>query len=297
MKTVTPFLNKLESQDDCLLIQRDVSNAAQVHCLSTLLTKSVLRSVLSPMTLKTFMATGLLVGGLVWSLQPSMVWAQSKNLLAPLSKTVSGKGQAGWRTVGIPKGKVPLAEMRSKNEGGKAVLELKTQASYGTWVHDIARASVDDATTLSWRWRVDEAVEKANLRTKAGDDAAVKVCVSFDMSTTGLSLGESALLRLARAATGEALPAATLCYVWDAALTAGTVLPNAYTKRVRFITVDSQKGQWRSFSRNIEKDFARTFGAESKTVPPITAVIIGADSDNTKGSSLASVSDVVLRAN
>jgi hypothetical protein len=37
----------------------------------------------------------------------------------------------------------------------------------------------------------------------------------------------------------------------------------------------------------VAADFKRAFGDESATVPPVTAVIVAGDADNTQGASLA----------
>ena len=104
-------------------------------------------------------------------------------------------------------------------------------------------------------------------------------------------------MRLARARSGELLPAATLCYVWDPALARGTLLPNAYTARVRYLVLNSAEsalGQWHTHQRNLHADFLQAFGTESATVPPLLAIVVGADADNTGHNSLAFVGDLVL---
>lgn len=225
------------------------------------------------------------------------VFAQS--LLTPFSKSNSDKAPEPWRAVGIPKGKVPLATFDLVALDGSRVLRLKTDKSYGTLVHDIKKLTPSNTSTLKWRWRLDEPVAKANLRAKAGDDSALKLCVMFDMPTDGLPFSERALLGLARSISGERLPAATLCYVWDTNLPAGTLIDNAYTKRVKFWVLDGKGSDanlssWKSHERNVSEDFIKAFGAESKDVPPIEAIVVGADSDNTSGSSLAFVGDISL---
>ena len=42
-------------------------------------------------------------------------------------------------------------------------------------------------------------------------------------------------------------------------------------------------------SRDVAADFRRAFGGESATVPPLTAVIVAGDADNTGGRSVAFV--------
>jgi hypothetical protein len=182
---------------------------------------------------------------------------------------------------------------------GTKVLRLHTEKTYGTVVHDLDNFTPTLNTTLKWRWRLDEPVTHANLRVKAGDDAALKVCVLFDMSTDGLTFSDRVVLGLARTVFGEDLPAATLCYVWDLTLPAGTLLNNAHTKRIRYWVLDGKgsegsMGTWKAHERHIAQDFIKAFGAESKDVPPVAAIAAGADSDSTKSTSLAYVGDISL---
>lgn len=200
-----------------------------------------------------------------------------------------------WRVVGLPGNKVPLAQIDRVDLDGHRVLRLRTDASYGTATHALPPNT--PASTLQWRWRVDTALAHTDLRTRQGDDAAVKVCALFDLPLERLGFVERNLMRLARKTSGEYLPAATICYVWDQGLPAGTVLHNAYTGRVRFMVLnsaDTPLGQWAAHSRDLGADFVRLFGAESATVPPLLAILVGADADNTQGHSLAYVDALTL---
>ena len=222
-------------------------------------------------------------------------------LLQVFSTAQSGVPPAPWRTVGLPDKAVPLTDMQmTRSMGGSegaAVLQLRAEKSYGTLSHALPRVMPTAATTLAWRWRLDQPVAGANLRLKAGDDAALKVCAMFDMPLERLGLVERSLMRLARSRSGEPLPAATLCYVWDPTLAVGTLLPNAYTARVRYLILngpESALGQWHNQKRNLAADFLQAFGAESATVPALLAIVVGADADNTGNSSLAYIGDLLL---
>lgn len=178
------------------------------------------------------------------------------------------------------------------------VLQLAADASYATLVHALPAQAPGVEATLSWRWKLTQPLAQADLRTKAGDDVALKVCAMFDLPLEALSFGQRSLMRLARAASSEPLPAATLCYVWDPQLPTGTLLPNAYTDRVRYLVLSGREaplGQWQMQQRNLSTDFLQAFGAESRAVPPLVAVVLGADADNTGGRSLAFVGDVLLQ--
>lgn len=180
---------------------------------------------------------------------------------------------------------------------GTRVLKVEANESYGNLVHAM-RAKAGDHSALAWRWRVDRLVENADIKTRAGDDAAAKLCVFFAFDAAKLPLGERARLSLANSATGETVPTETLCYVWDNRLPIDTGLVNAFTKRVRFIVLESgsaKLGQWVSERRDLSVDYQRMFGDESEgKIPDIVGVAVSADSDNTHGHGLAYFGDVSL---
>jgi hypothetical protein len=193
-----------------------------------------------------------------------------------------------WVVSGLPADKaVPRSRFSLVPLAGDTVLELSTNASYGVishaWAGPVPRY-------LSWRWRLERGLPLADIATKPGDDAALKVCVMFDQPLADIPFGQRAALSLARAVTGQALPAATLCYLWDSRYPAGSSGANPYSARVRYLVLDgpaSPSGQWVTQRRNVTEDFARLFGQESRSTPPVIAVAVGADSDNTGGQSLA----------
>ena len=191
-----------------------------------------------------------------------------------------------WQLSGLPDRKTPLTRFEPVQVDGESVLSLRTQASYGVLTH---RWQGRAPTFLNWRWRLDQSLPNADIKIKAGDDAALKVCVMFDQPQADIPFLQRATLVLARRSTAQDLPNATLCYLWDSRYPTGTHGANPYTDRVRFLVLEgteSAKGQWVQQRRRIADDFALLFGQESKIMPPIIAVAVGADSDNTRGSSL-----------
>ena len=238
----------------------------------------------------------LLLAALCGMLLAPLAQAQSLALSA-FSSATGDKPPAPWRVVGVPGGKIPLTSYALVEMDGRKVQRVEADKSYGNLVHDLPAVVPEAGLRLRWRWRLDEALRGADLRRREGDDSPLKVCALFDMPLAGLGLIERNLLRLARVASGEKLPSATLCYVWDGTLAPGTLLPNAYTARVRFIVLDSGEqrlGQWVAHSRDLAADFRRAFGEESDAVPPLQAVLVGADADNTGGRSVGHVGDVTL---
>ena len=215
--------------------------------------------------------------------------------LQPFSSASDGAPPPPWRVVGLPNGKAPLSQLDIVPLDGLQVLRLRTDRSYGTLSHPLA--SLTAPGVLRWRWRLDQPMPAANLLRKEGDDAPLKVCAMFDLPLDNIAFVERNLLRLARRISGEYLPGATLCYVWDHTLPTGTELANAYTRRVRFVVVDSASqalGQWVHHRQDLSADFLRAFGTETDTVPPLLAIVVGADSDNTGSTSLGYIGDLSL---
>lgn len=227
---------------------------------------------------------------IAWAGALPCVWAQS---LSPLGITEGAPHvtpSSVWRFVGLPPSQteIPPTRFEWAQVQGERALRVSTRASYGTWVHDLPLVSPG---RLQWRWRLDQPLSggqrPADLLTRGGDDAALKVCVMFDHPLARVPFAERSLLRLARRVSGEDLPAATLCYVWDSVHPAGLQGPNPFSRRVRFITLQGQGAalaQWQTEARDVAADFARLFADELPTgaaVPKVRAVLVGADSDNT----------------
>lgn len=230
----------------------------------------------------------------------SAVFAQNSGLeaaqksptsLAPFGASGSTAINTAWRLSGLPGQKAaPVTRFEFNALAGEPALQLSTDKSYGVLAHDWAGPA---PTELSWRWRVDQPLEQADIATKQGDDAAVKVCVMFDQPLADIPLLQRAALALARAATGQAVPNATVCYVWDPRYPAGTSGANPYSARVRYLVLDgAQLNQWTTQRRRVSEDFQRLFGSESPITPPVISVAVGADSDNTGGRSLAYLSQL-----
>ncbi|MEY4694460.1 MAG: hypothetical protein RLZZ95_909 [Pseudomonadota bacterium] len=223
--------------------------------------------------------------------------------LSPLSPPHAG-APTTWRFVGLPPSKaaIPVTRFEWATHQGERALKVSTASSYGTWVHDLPQVR---PATLQWRWRLDLPLTGGHrvpdLLRKNGDDAALKVCVLFEHALDRVPFVERTVLRLARRVSGEDLPAATICYVWDSAQAAGLQGANPYSRRVRFISLQglgSPLGQWQSEARDVAQDFAHLFADEwppGAEPPSVRAVLIGADSDNTGARSVGWVQSVQWR--
>jgi len=142
---------------------------------------------------------------------------------------------------------------------------------------------VDLARTpfLCWQWRVDAPLRTADMKTRAGDDYAARVYVSFAIPPDQMSFGTRTKLSIARSIWGDHVPDAALNYVWDNTHPVGTLADNAYTERSRMWVLRSgggEAGRWVHERRDLRADFRRAFGAIDGRV---TGIAVAADTDNT----------------
>ncbi len=225
----------------------------------------------------------------------SLARAADDATIAPFSAAAPGEPPAAWKFATLPN---KVATQYSVVElDGARVLKVASDESYGNLIHNV-RMPASDKSTLAWRWRVDKLVDEADMKVRSGDDSAAKMCVFFGFDGSKLSLGERTKLALARSTAGQDVPTQTLCYVWDNKLAIDTALTSPFTKRIRFIVLQSgsaKLGQWVTQKRNLVADHQRMFGDESEgKTPDITGVAVQADSDNTHGHGLAYFGDVTL---
>ena len=218
------------------------------------------------------------------------------NLLTDFGANV-GTPAAPWRFVGLPYQSKPMTQFRIVTREGARVLEVKADESYGNLVHDLS-GPASEAKSLSWRWRIELDNPAGDPKQRSGDDHALAVCAMFDLPLSAVPFTERQTLRAARVTSGETLPSATLCYTWDERQEQGAVTNSPFTRRVRYLVLRGSGEplqQWRQEQRDLRADFLRLFGGETNAVPPLLAVSISADADNTHGHSLALLSDMVLQ--
>ena len=223
------------------------------------------------------------------------VHAADELAIHAFSTAAIGEPPAGWKFLTLPN-KV-ATRYSIVDLGGTRVLKVEVNDSYGNLVHAL-HVKAGSHSALSWRWRVDKLIDSADITTRAGDDSVAKMCVMFGFKVSKLPLVERVGMSLVAAAAGEAVPPETLCYVWDNKVAVDTGMANAFTKRIRYIVLQSgtqHLGQWLSEQRDVSVDHQRMFGDESPgEVPDIIGVVVSADADSTHGNGLSYFGDVKL---
>ncbi len=211
-------------------------------------------------------------------------------VLPPL--VAGGQIGAGWRVVTLPQQKAPVTRYSAETVGGRQALRIEAHASYGNLVFEPAAAGGMVPARVTWAWRMQQRNAASDVSNKTGDDVAARVCMSFDMPLAHVPFMDRQMLRLARSRSGQNLPAATLCWVWGGGAVQGQVVDNAYSRRVRYIVLRTQEealDTWFEESRDVAADFRRAFGDEAAAPPPLMALIVAGDADNTGAHSVSHV--------
>ena len=189
----------------------------------------------------------------------------------------------GWKPYRMSRHR-PAATADLEVVDGRTVLHIDANRSAGA----VARTlDVAATSTLSWRWKVNHDVARANIDHRAGDDAAARVYVFFAVPRAQLSWYQRMKLDLARHVLGHPMPTAALCYVWDNDHAVGSIARSPFFSGVRTIVLESgnaRAGTWRAEHRDLAADFRAAF---DRAPPHVSGIALAADTDNTRSKAQA----------
>ena len=191
----------------------------------------------------------------------------------------SGELPAPWQVEHLNKD-IPPTRYRVRDWDGVPAVEAHAVSSMALLARQV---EVDLGRTpfLCWRWRIEAPLKNADMMTKAGDDYAARVYLSFEVPPEKLGFGTRMALSLARSLRGNLVPDAAINYIWDNRHPVGTWQPNAYTDRARMLilrTGGANAGRWVDERRDVSADFLQAFGHAPAR---LTGLAIATDTDNT----------------
>ncbi len=221
----------------------------------------------------------------------------------PISKLSPGDPLPAWLEPYAFQDRPRRTEFALVRDAGRTALRARANASTAGLIR---RLSIDPnaVPVLEWDWKVSNLVEGSDIATRAGDDFPARLYVTFDVPLEQFNPLQRVFLALARSLWGDALPLAALCYVWDGRAPVNTMVPNAYSDRVRMVVVESgaaRLGRWLRVQRNVVEDYRRAFAGDApdvmrRPVPPVNALVVSSDTDNTGERAEAFFGDASFRA-
>ena len=214
--------------------------------------------------------------------------------IAPFSKSAPGGALPdGWQPQTFKKiDKHTNYELIKDGDTTIVKASAKASASGLTKPLDL---DLKDFPILEWRWKVANVIAKGNPKSKAGDDYPARIYLTFKYDPARVSAWQRTKYGLAKSLYGSYPPHAGINYIWETKLAVGTVVPNAYTDRLRMIVVESgttKLNEWQSYRRNVYEDYKQAFGEEP---PKVSGIAIMTDTDNTGESATAFYGDIRLR--
>ena len=237
----------------------------------------------------------LSVAFFLWLVAPHCFAGETILELAAFSKSVPGGAlPEGWQPQTFKKIDRHTSYELIK-EGDITIVKASANASASGLTKPLG-LELKDFPILEWRWKVSNVLAKGNPKSKAGDDYPARIYLTFKYDPARVSAWQRTKYSFAKTLYGTYPPHAGINYIWESKLPVGTVVPNAYTDRLRMIVVESgaaKLNQWQSYRRNVYEDYKQAFGEEP---PTVSGIAIMTDTDNTGETATAFYGDIRLRA-
>lgn len=173
---------------------------------------------------------------------------------------------------------------------GSFMLAIRSRRSSSVLYRPLANPQ-PGAATLTWRWRVDRPVPPSDIGKKPGDDRSIGLYIAFAEGSDGpiarlgdaLGLPPRALLDSGR----------VLIYVWGGSEPEGRSFPSPHAPdKTRILvrrTATAPNRVWLEERADLDADFRKAFGTAP---PPIAAIAIASDSDDTNSESEGFIADI-----
>lgn len=173
-----------------------------------------------------------------------------------------------------------------QRKDGRDAIMVRAQSS-ASMVRKRTRVEPAQLGQLRFSWLVPAVIEAADMSRADREDSPVRLVLAFDGDRGKFSAKDNMMSELAEALTGEAMPYATLMYVWSNHLPAESVITNPRTSRIRKVVLESgsaKLGQWQTYERDVCADFLKAFGEKPGV---LVSVGIMTDTDNTRSDARA----------
>jgi hypothetical protein len=221
------------------------------------------------MTLHVFCALAIAAMTLAGPLTPQGAGATEIPLSTP--------GSSDWRPLAF-RGITNQTRYTLEAFEGMEVAKAESNCGASGLVLRLDAIRIDQTPVLSWRWRVDRGLDLLEEQTKAEDDFAARVYITFELDKDRASTLQKLRHRLAKLIYGNTIPGSALNFVWTSSLPTGTVWDNPFESSAKMIALaqGANKG-WRTETVDLAARYRELFDAP---IPPMLGLAIMSDSDN-----------------
>jgi hypothetical protein len=223
-------------------------------------------------------------------------WQSAIAFNAPTSSSSSDAPAAAavqWQHRTFPGKKAVL--YRTAVVDGRSVIASESNAS-ASMLRQSVRIEPARLASVKFSWKVPALIADADLADADKSDSPVRLVLAFEGDRSKFSAKDAMVSELALTLTGEAMPYATLMYVWSNKDEVGRVIKTRRTDRMQKMVVESgaaRLGQWLDYERDVRADFVKAFGEEPGA---LVGVGIMSDTDNTRGQARAWYGPISLSA-
>jgi Protein of unknown function (DUF3047) len=215
--------------------------------------------------------------------------------ISPFSKAKAGATlPVDWRPLTLSRFKRNTEYklvVDTNHAGGSTVLQAYADKSASGLVKTLDLDAME-MPWLRWEWKVSKLIAKADNTRRDKEDSPVRIVITFDGDMSKLDFEEQANSSRAKALTGNALPYATLMYIWENKAPIGAVIESQHTTRIKMVVAQSgvtQRDRWIENWRNVAVDFERAFGEKPGRIKSIGVM---SDTDNTADTITAYYGDI-----
>ena len=150
---------------------------------------------------------------------------------------------------------------------------------------------------MTWRWRVENVISKADGKIKSGDDYAIRLFVMFDDDSVETSFWTSIRNSAIKLIYGTELPETSLCFVWANIKYDEKYFDNPYSETVKIIPMemgDSRLKNWYIYDINIVALYKEIY---NRSCPTSATLALMSDTDNTGSKTLALLDYITVSGN
>jgi hypothetical protein len=178
-------------------------------------------------------------------------------------------------------------------DNGQVVVKAMSRQSASGLTREVT-IDPKEYPVMTWRWKVENILEKGNVHQKSGDDYPARLYITFQYDSEKVGWFEKAKFEAMKLIYGKYPPIGAINYIWASHAPPGTMIPNPYTDRVHMFVTESGRekiGQWVTEKRNVYEDYQKAFGEDP---PVISGIAIMTDTDNTGETAVAYFGDIVF---